>query len=332
MTAITVGTARAERGERCYGVIWVADLALGIPVQVPVAVINGKHRGPRLYLAAGVHGDELNGIEVLRRVLPAVDPEHLRGSIVAVTVTNPPAFQNRNRNAPQDKEDMNRLWPGKPHGKLADRIAHKIFTEAVEGADLVVDLHTAATNMVVHVVYAEGDGASRELALAFGTEVVLEERRDERWEEAGFGGKLRSVMNNRGIPSITPELGRAGVFQEGPVKMGVQGIFGVLAHAAMLDGCTPPERHVVTLTGSHLDSITASRAGLFVSQTRPGEILDEGDRIGYLYRVTDFVWTEEFLAPNRGMVLSIIDNPVVDTGSYVAGLCAIRQEQGFPSR
>jgi predicted deacylase len=301
---------------------------MGAAIEAPVALINGGERGPRVYIGAAVHGDEVNSVDVLRRVLTSIDPKRLRGSIVCVTIVNPLAFEARHRWAPQDMEDMNRVWPGKVDGKVSERIAHTIFSEAIGPADAVVDLHTGATNMAVHVVYGENHLASRELAQAFGAEILLEERRDDKWERARFNGKLRSVVNARGIPAITPELGKGGSFQESAIRTGVQGLFNVLRHLGMVSGeIVRPERRV-TLSGSHLDSLVSSEAGMFVAETTPGAIVESGDRIGYLYRVRDFSVVEEFHALSRSMVLSIVDNPVVDTGGYIATLSSIKSVVG----
>ncbi len=324
MATARVGTACAGPGERAYGVIKAGKLAAGSSIDVPVAVIQGNLPGPWLYVGAAVHGDEVNPIEVLRRVIPAIDPYRLRGTIAAVTVVNPLALQDRNRWAPQDKEDMNRVWPGKQQGKVSERIAYAVFNEAVTHADAAVDLHTGATNMAVHVVYAEGDLASRNLALAFGSDLLLEERRDEKWERARFQGKLRSIMTDRGTPAITPELGGSKTFQEGPIRSGVAGLYGVLDYLGMFSSGQPSPKRRTTLSGSHLDSITASGAGMFVSDTQPGSVVQAGQRIGYLYRPADFSIAEEFFAPYGGLILSLTDNPVVDTGGYVASLCEIK--------
>ncbi len=328
MAPLVVGTARAQRGERAYGTLHCGHLAMGASIEAPVAVVNGRHSGPRLYVGAAVHGDEVNSVDVLRRVLSSVDPGHLHGAIVCVTIVNPLAFEARHRWAPQDMEDMNRVWPGKVDGKVSERIAHTIFTQAIGSADAVVDLHTGATNMAVHVVYGENHIPSRELAYAFGAEILLEERRDDKWERARFNGKLRSVVNARGIAAITPELGQGGSFQEQAILAGEQGLHNVLRHLGMTGGAPVPPPRRVTLSGSHLDSIVSSEAGMFVAETRPGATVDAGTRIGYLYRVRDFVVVEEFLAFSRSMVLSIVANPVVDTGGYIATLSTIKTISG----
>jgi predicted deacylase len=225
-------------------------------------------------------------------------------------------------------EDMNRVWPGKVDGKVSERIAHTIFSEAIGAADAVIDLHTGATNMAVHVVYGENHVPSRELAQVFGAEILLEERRDDKWERARFNGKLRSVVNARGIPAITPELGQGGSFQESAIKAGERGLINVLRHLDMVPGEPVRPQRRITLSGSHLDSLVSSEAGMFVAEAKPGAIVDPGDRIGYLYRVHDFAVVEEFHAFTRSMVLSIVDNPVVDTGGYIATLSSIKSMVG----
>lgn len=324
MAPLVVGSASAQRGERSFGSLHCGHLAMGSAIEVPVAVINGARSGPRVYIGAAVHGDEVNSVDVLRLIVTSVDPQQLSGAVVCVTVVNPLAFEDRNRWAPQDMEDMNRVWPGKVDGKVCERIAHTIFTHAIGATDAVIDLHTGATNMAVHAVYGEGHSPSRELARVFGSEILLEERRDEKWEKARFNGKLRSVVNARGIPAITPELGQSRSFQRGAIEAGERGVRNILRHLRMLPGEIVRPARQVTLSGSHLDSLISSEAGMFVAETSPGAVVEMGQRLGYLYRVTDFAVVEEFHAFGKAMILSLVDNPVIDTGGYIATLSSIK--------
>ncbi len=209
MATLRVGSVEAKPETKTYGVIQVGSLADGTAVNVPIVVINGAREGRRLFIQAAVHGVEVNPIESLRRVISNLEPQEIQGQIVAVTVANPLGFRHHDRRNITDQEDVNRVWPGRADGGLAERIAHGIYEQAVRGSDLVVDMHTGYSSMITHTVFSEDDVASEELARCFGTEYLIIEERDEAWDRARFSGKLRNVANADGIPAITPELGRS---------------------------------------------------------------------------------------------------------------------------
>ena len=123
---------------------WAAtDLFEGVPVSTPVLVVNGKLAGPTLCLTAAVHGDELNGIEMVRRVMHNLQPEKLSGAVIGVPIVNLQGFRRGSRYLP-DRRDLNRFFPGNPNGSAASRIAYSFFTEIVSHCDALIDLHTGS--------------------------------------------------------------------------------------------------------------------------------------------------------------------------------------------
>ncbi len=313
------GTARAEAGQRSFGVLPIGSLADGTPVEIPVVVVNGARPGKRLFVQAGVHGKELNPIEVLRRVVTDLDPAELSGLLVGVLIANPLSFEARDRRAPYDQEDMNRVWPGKPDGAISQRMAHAIYEGGVRGSDALVDLHTGYSTMLTHTVFGEGDAASEELARVFGTEALLMEEHDEDWQRARFAGKLRNTAVADGIPAITPELGGHSRFEEGRIAEGVTGVLNVLKHLGMLPGeIVRPARQFVVR--NHLTRVTVDRGGLFLASVQPGDEVRAGDRLGILYSPRDFTEVAAVTSPNDAIVVSIAENPVLHTGDSAAML------------
>ena len=125
---------------------WTSGTAMeGFVVPVPVIVLNGKGPGPVLCLTAAVHGDELNGIEVTRRVLDDIDLEELNGAVIGVPIVNIQGFYRGTRYLP-DRRDLNRYFPGNPKGSAATRMAHSFFTDVVKHCSALIDLHTGSLN------------------------------------------------------------------------------------------------------------------------------------------------------------------------------------------
>jgi predicted deacylase len=314
-----VAEVEARPGSKVFGAIPVGSLADGVELSIPVLVINGTSEGRRIFIQSAVHGVEVNPIESLRRVVAEIDPEELRGQIVAVTVANPLGFRHHSRRNITDSEDINRVWPGDKDGGLAERIACEIWTKAVEGSDLVVDLHTGYSSMITHTVYAEGDPASEELARCFGTEFLIKEEQDEAWEQARFSGKLRSVANAHGIPAITPELGGFSKFEGNRIQAGVIGLTNVLVNYGFVRGeVASPRRQ--TVIRNHLTRITANSGGIFVATVDPGTEVWETQELGYIYSPRDFEIVETVRAPFDAIVVFHAENPIVNTGDTLVNL------------
>lgn len=320
MATLTVGTASAGPGEKVFGTIAAGSLANGMPIEVPVCVVQGGGGdGPRLYVEALAHGSEINGLEALRRVLIALDPAAMRGTLVAVPVTNTVAFAHKERRTTFDNEDINRVWPGKEDGAMSQRMAYAIWHGAIVGANYMIDLHTGSSTMLTHTVYGEGDAESEELARVFGTEYLLMEEHDEEWRQARFAGKLRNVAVEAGIPAITPELGGNAKFEEGRIREGETGVRNVLVHLGMVAGeiVRPPRQVIVR---NHLTRVTVSHGGIFLTAVQPGDDVSVGTVLGTVVSARDFSELETVRSPLNGIVLSHAENPILNTGDSCAML------------
>ncbi|MBO0783407.1 MAG: succinylglutamate desuccinylase/aspartoacylase family protein [Ktedonobacteraceae bacterium] len=320
-----IGTATNVRsGKRAVGLIEHGTYADGTPLQSPVHVLVGAQEGPVLYVQAAVHGNEVNGVEVLRRVASSLDPELMRGVLIVVPVANGPALLMRQRHNPFDKEDMNRVWPGKLGGMASQQMAYSLYQQAIHQAQYVVDLHTANSNTLLHVVYGRGDEASRKLAEVFGLEVLLEENVDDDLKQSRFLGKLRNTLTAQGVPAITPELGGSDHFEEDHIVLGVRGVLNVMKHLGMLQGAIePPDRPQITLYGSHLDRVRASLGGIWVAQVKGGDQVKQGQLLGHVYAIRTFETVEQIFAPYDGYILGTSDLPIVNTGDNLVNLCRL---------
>ena len=239
----------------------------GISVPTPVLVVNGAKRGPVLCLTAAVHGDELNGIEIVRRVMYDLDPEKLSGAVIGVPIVNLQGFRRASRYLP-DRRDLNRFFPGNPKGSLASRIAHSFFTNVIDHCEALVDLHTGSfkrTNLpqlradlrnpdVVH------------LTRGFGSTVVL--------HSSGSEGTLRRAATDRGIPTVTLEAGEPARLQEKEVEHGTKGVMTLMNELDMY--------RKVTFWGSREPVyyrstwVRADRGGVLFSEVELGERVVQG--------------------------------------------------------
>src|SRR5579859_675690 len=323
-----IGTLIGIRaGSRTTGVIEHGTYADGTPLQSPLHVLVGVEAGPVLYVQAAVHGNEVNGVEVLRRVVSSLNPAAMRGVLIVVPVTNGPGLLTRQRFNPFDKEDMNRVWPGNLSGTTSRQMAYNLYHQAIRYANYVIDLHTANSNTQLHVVYGRGDETSRRLAEVFGVGVLLEENVDENLKQARFLGKLRNTLTAQGVAAITPELGGNDHFEEGNIALGVRGVLNVMKHLGMLSGeLELPEKPQITLYGSHQDKVRAHQGGIWVAQVTGGDQVVRGQQLGFIYSLRTFEIVEQIDAPYAGYVLGTTDLPIVNTGDNLVNLCRIETQ------
>ena len=209
----------------------VSVMADNTPVGLNVHVIHGADEGPVSFVSAAVHGDEVVGVEICRRLLASVDPELLRGTLLVVPIVNAFGFLNRSRYLP-DRRDLNRSFPGSSKGSLASRLAQIFLRDVVQRCSFGVDLHSAAIHRTNLPQCRVSAGNARTLAMArtFGAPVILTSDLRE--------GSLRSEAAERGVDVLLYEAGEGLRFDEFAVRAGVMGIMRVLHGADMVDALT----------------------------------------------------------------------------------------------
>jgi predicted deacylase len=209
-------------------IAWTAtELFEGVPVSTPILVVNGKFAGPTLCLTAAVHGDELNGIEMVRRVIHNLKSEKLSGAVLGVPIVNLQGFRRGSRYLP-DRRDLNRFFPGNPDGSAASRIAHSFFTEIVTHCDALIDLHTGSFERT-NLPQLRADLRDPEvvtLTQGFGATVILHSKPAE--------GTLRFAATAADIPAVTLEAGGPSELELQEVKHGVKGIETLLNTLGMV--------------------------------------------------------------------------------------------------
>jgi predicted deacylase len=242
-------------------------------LNMPVFVARGAAAGPTLCLTAGVHGDELNGVEIARRAFSSVDPTTLRGTVIALPAINAEGVRTGNRYL-SDRRDLNRAFPGSAGGSVARLIAHRVFTEVLVHCDALVDLHTASNERTnLPQIRADiSDPEIRELAIHFGTGIVI----------AGKGpeGSLRREAAKAGIPSIIYEAGAPHRFEQDEIARGVAGIDSVMAYLDMTDR---PEREIPesrVYERSRWVRVSKRKGGFFFPAAGLGKIVQKGDILG----------------------------------------------------
>ena len=307
--AFTYSGGRVEPGESATFRYRVSETYLGDPLRIPVSIHNGPAPGPTMVLTAAAHGDELNGIEVVREVALDWDLEALHGTLVMLPVLNVPGFLAQQRYLPIYDRDLNRSFPGDPEGTGAKRMADTIFRNFVEPADLGIDFHTSTrgrSNML-HVRGDMDDPDVKRLACAFGTEVVI--------DSTGASSSLRRAATEAGTTTITVEMGEAHRFQRPLIDRALAGVESVFAEYGLVTGesVTWPGWRTV-ISSEEKTWLRAPSGGLVEMHVDRGDIVREGETIA---TITNPFKTERNTveAPWDGLLVGALENPVVYPGN-----------------
>ena len=306
---------KAEPGEVNRGYLQVTEMRDGTPTRIPVALINGLEDGPTMYMQAISDGDELNGLGVIRRVLRRLDVKQLRGRVIAVPIVNVHALQHHQAFSPIDNKKMNRCFPGRQDGTSSERIAYRLFQNAVLQSDYVVDLHQGGIRPMIDEVRVRVDRRMRihraclEMARAFGIGHILDSR--------GPDGQLARCAPDEGIPTIDPELGGCIGWEEESIRKGVTGVENLMKTYGMVGG-TPsiPDRQIVV---DGFLSLLSNRGGIVEYRAQLYDVLRKGDPVA---DVTDPFGevVETLVAPEESVMWSKALRPLVATGECVATL------------
>ncbi len=289
-------------------VSWVAtELFEGVPVSTPVLVVNGKFAGPTLCLTAAVHGDELNGIEMVRRVMHNLKPEKLSGAVLGVPIVNLQGFRRGSRYLP-DRRDLNRFFPGNPDGSAASRIAHSFFTEIISHCDALIDLHTGSFERAnlpqLRADLRDPDVVT--LTQGFGATVILHSKPAE--------GTLRFAATAADIPAVTLEAGGPSELELQEVKHGVKGIETLLNTLGMVKkirlwGEAEPVYYRSTW-------VRANRGGILLADVALGSTVRQGDLLGTITDPMNNASTKLY-SPHSGRIIGMARNQVVMPGFAV---------------
>ena len=299
--------AQLAAGQRHEIELVQSSLPSSQKVPMRVIVLHGRRDGPGLWLSAAIHGDEVGGVEIIRRVLDRLDPQRLKGTLIAVPIVNTFGFLNQSRTLP-DRRDLNRSFPGAEKGSLASRLAHLFMTEIVERCDYGIDLHTAAEGRdnLPQIRADMGDEQTAAAAREFGAPVTIHSHvRD---------GSLRAAAGARGRKTLLYEAGEPLRFEESAIATGERGIMNVMALLRMGGGARTRHPAVPTLAVGRSTWLRSPRAGVARLAVKLGQQVEERQLLG---EVGDPLGSDGALplrSPGTGIVIGLATNPVVYQG------------------
>jgi len=320
--ALEILGERVEPGERRRVVVHASESFGGGSLPTPVYVVRGKQSGPTLCLIGGVHGDELNGTEVVRRALEKASPDRLRGTLVGVPIANLHGFRRSSRYLP-DRRDLNRFFPGNPTGSAASRIAHALFEGVVRNCEMLVDFHTGSFHRA-NLPHVRGDltrPGVADLAADFGSDLVL--------HKPGMPGTLRRAAMDEGIAAILYEGGEPMRLSEPEVERGVAGVEVLLSRRGMLAGKHP----VIGIPRVYHAArwVRVDAAGILLAHVKLGDAVEAGDLLG---TVTDPISNarSDVRSSDSGRLIGVAANQVVIPGfaAFHLGLDAYALPPGVP--
>ncbi|MCB0793653.1 MAG: succinylglutamate desuccinylase/aspartoacylase family protein [Flavobacteriales bacterium] len=292
-------------GEQLTLDLQVARLYTRTSVNIPVVVHRSMADGPVLLLLAGVHGDEVNGIDTVRRILNDVGTRPIeKGTLVAIPVFNVFGFLNMKRQLP-DGRDLNRYFPGSPKGSLASRLAHALAKDVLPAVDLTIDLHSGSAQRynLPHIRFTEDDERSLELARVFDAPLIVQAPVRPR--------SIREMLHQQGRSYLLFEGGKAQSLDHDAIRVAHRGITRIMEHLGLWSGTSDLTQGTSMITGSRW--VRAGHSGLFHPMMENGSKVSQGMILGL---ITDPYgeMAKQVKAPFDGTLFCVNTAPVVNQG------------------
>lgn len=308
-----IGGQYVARGERKKVLIEVASLYDYTQLSIPLEVIRGKQDGPTMFISAAIHGDEINGVEIIKRLLKRKSLNNLKGTLILIPIVNVFGYNYKSRYLP-DRRDLNRCFPGSATGSLGSRIARIFMKEIVSKCTHGIDLHTGAVHRtnLPQIRASLDDPETKRLANAFGVPVVIDSKLRD--------GSLREAARKKNVKTLLFEGGEALRFNENVIKSGVHGCLAVMKSIGMISGIktTAPKK---VYTANQSGWLRASHSGSFKLHKGLGDFVDVGDPIATIsdpFGEDPHVLTAE----SSGIIIGMSTIPLVNKGDamiHVAG-------------
>ena len=302
----------------------VVDLPISLlfdhtPMTLTVRIVHGRRPGPVLLVTGAVHGDEINGVEIIRRLLRRRGLGGLAGTLVAVPVVNTFGFINQSRYLP-DRRDLNRSFPGSARGSLTSQLAHLVTTEVLQKCTHGIDLHTGSIHRsnFPQIRGNMADPEVRALAHAFGVPLLLNAKTRE--------GSLRGTGTELGIPIIVYEAGEALRYEMMSIRAGYRGVVNVMRHLGMLPQVRKRHENIVPRVAQSIAQsstwVRAPAGGLVRDTVRLGTHVEQGDRLGI---VSDPLGADEVImqAEFPGIVIGKSNLPIVNQGDGLFNIARV---------
>lgn len=308
MSRFTINGTKVKRGDCKQVNFQIAKLPTHTVIDLPVFVYRGKYPGPTLLLTAGVHGDEINGVETLRRMISDKSIVPDSGTVIAVPIVNIYGFLNNNRYLP-DGRDLNRCFPGRKEGSLASRIAHILMNKICIKTDFGVDFHTGGPNKNFPQIRCDtSEKINLDLAKAFGAPLIVNSRlRDGSFREAAW---------NRGKSILVFESGESMRMDENSIYEGIRGIRNLMNYTGMTKKSDDNRKSVLINKSSW---IRAGYSGMFRAYKELGQEIKKND---VLASITDPFGESEYpiISKSGGYILSMRSHPIVNKGDALINI------------
>jgi predicted deacylase len=278
-------------------------------MSIPVFVKRGKQDGPTIFVSAAIHGDELNGIEIISRLINSKKLNSLKGTLIAIPFVNGYGVLNQSRYLP-DRRDLNRSFPGSKKGSLAGRLAYLFLNEIVSKCDFGIDLHTGAIHRsnLPQIRANLEDEKTLEMAKAFGVSVLLNANLRD--------GSLRQSADELGIPVLLYEAGQALRFDELSIKVGTKGIFNLLAHLGMLSKKSTSRKSVEPFVAKNSGWVRAPESGFVIHKKKLGDYVKKEDVLAEIKDPFGAI-TSKILSNADGIIIGKQNIPLVQEGEAV---------------
>jgi hypothetical protein len=298
-----------------------ADNVLGQPWLVPVIVIKGAKPGPRLLVTAGIHGDELNGIDVIHRIAEATDAAVLAGTLVLVPGLNTPGLLQSTREFSPDysraSANLNRSLPGDESRGGVDGYAGRLWNRLLRpNADQAVDLHTQSRGTAYPLYAFASTPRARAMAALMAPDIIK--------IDPGVKGSVETEMVRDGVPAITLELGTPEVFNAEMITRGVAGITNLMRDMGMIAG-TPVPASAETYVGNKLEVVRAPRAGWARLLAPLGSAVAKGQMVATMEDAFGRV-TNTLVAPLAGRISSSFTDPRRDKGDTIVRIIFMSED------
>lgn len=319
MSELRIGTHTILPGQRTKIALPVAKLYTDADVSLPVYIIRGKREGPTIFVSAAVHGDELNGIEIVHRIINMKRFKVIRGTVIFVPMVNVHGVIHQSRYLP-DRRDLNRSFPGSPKGSLAARVANIFKTEIIDKCQYGIDLHTGAihrTNLPQIRANVE-DEVTAQLANAFGAPVVLHS------EE--IDGSLRDCAANSNTKVLVYEGGEALRFDETSIRMGTRGVIRVLRHLNMVSKSRRLRDVPEPVIARGSQWVRGSASGIVKHRYQLGDYVKKGDQLATI----SSAYGEELaviVAPRTGVIIGKQNIPLVQEGEAMYHIAYFNEDE-----
>ena len=309
---ITIGGIDIAPGTQQLVDLPVGSLYTHTEMHLPVHVIRGKTEGPRLFISAAIHGDELNGLEIVRRLLRLKSIKRIKGTLIAVPFVNGFGLLQNSRYLP-DRRDLNRCFPGSERGSLASRIAHIFLNQIVQQCDYGIDIHTGAIHRsnLPQIRANLDEPETKKLAEAFGVPVIINANLRD--------GSLRAAADEFRVKTLLYEAGQALRLDELSVRAGVKGIQNVMRELGMLSSKSHRNANTEPYIARSSSWIRAPHSGLLQSYKKLGDRVSKNQVLAAVTDPSDMfdLHEHEILSKYAGIIIGKTNIPLVNEGDAI---------------